>query len=89
MGNGQIELSSSTCVGIELTEAILPVAVAAATVRLDCRKAFLNIVKRVQRSGREVSLNKRCNWGKEVRGEEECGWMEGELCRRGWEDSQD
>jgi hypothetical protein len=47
-----------------LTEAILPVAVAAATVRLDCRKAFLNILKRVQRRGRVVSLKKRCNWGK-------------------------
>lgn len=32
-----------------LTEEILPVAEAAATARLDCRRAFLNIVKRVQR----------------------------------------
>lgn len=62
-------------VGIGLTAAILPVAVAAATVRLDCRKAFLNIVNGVQRSGRVVSLKERCNWG-EV--EEERGlWMDG------------
>jgi len=64
MGNGQIESSSSTSTGIELTEATLPVAEAAATARLDCRRAFLNIVKRVQRRGRKVSLKKRCNWGK-------------------------
>lgn len=60
----------------ELTEAIRPVAEAAATVRLDCRKAFLNIVMGVQRSGRVVSLKERCNWGEERRGERGL-WMDG------------
>jgi hypothetical protein len=54
---------------MRLTEAILPVAVAAATVRLDCRKAFLNIVMGVQRCGRVVSLKERYNWGGGGRGE--------------------
>lgn len=35
----------------ELTEATRPVAWTAATERLDCRRAFLNIVKEVQRMG--------------------------------------
>lgn len=38
-----------------LTEAILPVAATAVTARPDCRRAFLNIVKEVQR-GREWFL---------------------------------
>lgn len=67
----------STWTGIGLTEAILPVAEAAATVRLDCRKAFLNIVMGVQRSGRVVSLKERCNWGEGGRGERIVdGWKE-------------
>lgn len=37
--------------GIGLTEAMRPVAWTAATERLDCRRAFLNIVKGVQRMG--------------------------------------
>lgn len=37
--------------GDGLTEATRPVAWTAATERLDCRRAFLNIVKEVQRMG--------------------------------------
>lgn len=43
-GDGTVGLA-----GVELTEASLPVAETAATVRLDCRRAFLNIVHEVQR----------------------------------------
>jgi hypothetical protein len=57
--------------GIELTEASLPVAETAATERLDCRKAFLNIVYEVQRELRLFSLKERCNWGR--------GWLEVEV----------
>ena len=77
----------------ELTEAIRPVAEAAATARLDCRRAFLNIVIEGFRGGysgreREVDWGKR--EGKEKRGEggerrsrrEGCGWMEGR--ERAW-----
>ena len=60
---------------IELTEATRPVAETAATERLDCRRAFLNIVKgRVQRMGGWNSLKERCNWGEEFGEEREgCG----------------
>lgn len=64
----------------ELTEATRPVAT---TERLDCRRAFLNIMKGGSEDGRMNSLKERCNWGEESerRGE---GWVwEGELCRRG------
>jgi hypothetical protein len=57
--------------GVELTEASLPVAETAATERLDCRKAFLNIVYEVQREVRLFSLKERCNWGR--------GWLEVEI----------
>ena len=54
-----------------LTEASLPVAETAATERLDCRRAFLNIViYGVQRELRLVSLKERCNW--------ERRWLKGE-----------
>jgi hypothetical protein len=57
--------------GVELTEASLPLAETAATERLDCRKAFLNIVYEVQREVRLFSLKERCNWGR--------GWLEVEI----------
>lgn len=66
-----------------LTEATRPVAETAATERLDCRRAFLNIMEGGSEDGRMNSLKERCNWGEESerRGE---GWVwEGELCRRG------
>jgi hypothetical protein len=57
--------------GVELTEESLPVAETAATERLDCRRAFLNIVKAVQRELRLFSLKERCDWGR--------GWLKGEI----------
>jgi hypothetical protein len=59
-----------------LTEASLPVAETAATERLDCRRAFLNIViYGVQRELRLVSLKERCNWGRRwLKGEDTDGW---------------
>ena len=61
--------------GIGLTEATRPVAETAATERLDCRRAFLNIVRGgVQRMGGWNSLKERCNWGEEFGEEREgCG----------------
>lgn len=51
----------------QLTEATRPVAETAATERLDCRRAFLNIVKGGgSEDGRMNSLKERCNWGEEI-----------------------
>ena len=46
----------------ELTEAIRPVEEAAATARLDCRKAFLNIMNKGEGGFREerVRVSERC-----------------------------
>lgn len=55
---------------ILLTEAILPVAETAETVRPDCRRALLNIVIEIQRVCGRGSLKKMVNWG---RGR--AGWM--------------
>lgn len=70
-----------------LTEAILPVAEAAVTARLDCRRAFLNMMEgRTQRSGREDSLKGEMGGMKreERRGD---GRGKREACRVRWEDS--
>lgn len=65
-----------------------PVAWTAATERLDCRRAFLNIMKGGSEDGGMNSLKERCNWGEEI-GEERRLWTGGKESFVGGLDSQD